>query len=72
MSTFLVELYATTPPEVRALAASGLTRTVFVPGDETCFFLFEAGSASDVERALDLAGVGYERVVPAVVSGGVQ
>jgi hypothetical protein len=41
-------------------------RTVFVPGDQTCFQLYEARSASVVEEASRRAGIAFERVVAAV------
>ena len=44
-------------------------RTTFLPGDETCFHLFEAASAEVVEDAVGRAKLGRARVVPAVESG---
>ena len=41
-------------------------RSVFVPEDETCFFLFEAASATAVQEAGRRAAVQFERVVEAV------
>jgi Protein of unknown function (DUF4242) len=40
-------------------------RTIFVPEDETCFYLFEAGSATVVREASRRAAVQFERVVEA-------
>jgi hypothetical protein len=37
-------------------------RSIFVPKDETCFFLYEAGSADDVREAASRAGVPFEHV----------
>ena len=52
-----------------ALAETGravrYVRTVFVPGDETCFYLFEADAAEDVADALRRAGIDCERIVEA-------
>ena len=42
-------------------------RTVFVPGDESCFYLFEADAAEDVADALRRAGIDCERIVEADV-----
>ena len=41
-------------------------RTTFLPDDETCFHVFEAGSAEVVEAAVGRAGLGRARVVRAV------
>lgn len=53
---------------VRA-AANGVVGTTFLqslylPGDETCFFLFDSPSAELVGRAAALAGLTVDRVVP--------
>ncbi len=40
--------------------------SIFLPEDETCFCLFEAGSRSALERLGERAGVDYERIVPAL------
>jgi hypothetical protein len=40
-------------------------RTIFVPGDELCFVLFEAPSAEAVIRASERGGLRYERLMPA-------
>ncbi len=75
MTTFLAECYvsaATPPDEVSALmrrgaetvAAEGVEvtyiRSIVVPGDETCFHVFEAGTADAV------AAVGARVVVPLI------
>jgi hypothetical protein len=44
--------------------------SVFVPADETVFFLFSAGSAVAVEDASRRAGVPFERVLESVVALG--
>jgi hypothetical protein len=53
------------------LSASGhavrYVRTVFVPGDETCFYLFEADAAEDVAEVIRRAGIECERIVEANV-----
>jgi hypothetical protein len=41
-------------------------RTIFVPGDEMCFHLFEAASPDAVAEAIDGAGISYERIMPAI------
>jgi len=40
-------------------------RAIFVPEDETCLFLYEAGSADTVREAAVLAGLPFERVAEA-------
>jgi hypothetical protein len=44
-------------------------RTIHVPEDETCFFVFDAPSSQDAALAAQLAEVGPLRVVEAVSSG---
>ena len=39
--------------------------TIFLPGDETCFHLLEAGSEADVRAVALRAGIDADRVVPA-------
>jgi hypothetical protein len=83
MGTFLVELYAADGAAVArgvALtrrAAERLTcegtrvrhlRSIFVPEDETCFFLYEAASAEAVDLAARESGLPFERVSAAVGS----
>ncbi len=41
-------------------------RSIFVPEDETCFLLYEAGSADDVREAARRADLQFERVALAV------
>jgi hypothetical protein len=41
-------------------------RTTFLPDDETCFHLFEAGSANAVAEVSRRAKLGRARVVPAI------
>lgn len=40
-------------------------RSIFVPDDETCFFLYEAASAADVEEAARRASLPFDRVAVA-------
>ena len=51
----------------RDMAADGTRITflgsTFVAAEEYCFCRFESGSAADVERACELAGVSYARIV---------
>ena len=39
-----------------------LVRTIFVPEDETCFYLFEAGSAGAVREVGARAALPFDRV----------
>lgn len=57
--------------ERSALAAEELTRagtpvryvrSIFVPGDETCFHLYEAASAELVREAAQRAAITFERI----------
>ena len=41
-------------------------RSIFLPEDETCLFLYEAGSAAAVRDAVGRAALSCERVVEAV------
>jgi hypothetical protein len=41
-------------------------RSIFVPEDETCFYLFEATSADTVREAAARAGLAFGRVAEAV------
>jgi hypothetical protein len=41
-------------------------RSIFVPEDETCFFLCEAGSAEAVREAVRRAALTFDRVAEAV------
>lgn len=42
-------------------------RSIFVPEDETCFYLYEAERADAVREAATRAGLPFERVVEALV-----
>jgi hypothetical protein len=42
-----------------------LIHVVFVPSDETCFVLYEAGSVAEVTAAGLLAGLEFDRVATA-------
>ena len=44
-------------------------QTIYVPADETCFTLFEAGSLELVTETSDRFGLGYRRVVSAIAIG---
>lgn len=44
-------------------------RSLFVPEDETCFFLYEAASAEAVREAARRAGLAFERVAVAQSGG---
>jgi hypothetical protein len=41
-------------------------RTIFVPEDETCFFLYDAASAEAAGEATRRAGLSFDRVVEAI------
>jgi hypothetical protein len=41
-------------------------RAIFVPEDETCFLLYETGSADAVREAARRAGLGRERITEAL------
>ena len=41
-------------------------RSTFLPGDQTCYCLFEGPSERAVAQANDKAGIPYERIVAAV------
>ena len=43
-------------------------RMTFLPDDETCFHIFEAGSKEDVSEACRRAGIDSGRIVSAVES----
>lgn len=43
-------------------------RSIFVPDEETCFFLFEAESSSVVSEAARRAALRFERVAHAVTT----
>jgi hypothetical protein len=46
----------------------GYLRSIFVPEDETCFFVYEAASADNVRQAARLAGLPFERVAQVVAT----
>jgi hypothetical protein len=69
------EFEAVTPPLVaaaRAVSRGGMRvrhlRSIFVPEDQTCFLLFEAGSPASVHQVTERAGLQVTRVVAAVDS----
>jgi hypothetical protein len=81
MTTFLAECYVSAahrPDEVAALMRSGTDaaaaegvdvkyiRSIVVPGDETCFHVFEAGSAEAVTDVSLRVAVPLVRIVEAV------
>ena len=81
MPEFLVEFYvsrqdagAVERAERARLSADALTRegtpvrylrAILVPEDETCFLLFEAGSADAVREAAKRAALPFERITEA-------
>ena len=54
----------------RKLSREGVSvryiRTTLLPGDETCFHLFDADCSEAVEEVCRRAGIGHARVVPAI------
>jgi hypothetical protein len=42
-------------------------RSLFVPEDETCFYLYEASTAADVREAAHRAALPFDRVAEAIV-----
>jgi hypothetical protein len=78
---FLAERYlSSATPETLAshvhddrVAASAMSirhiQTIYVPGDETCFTLFEAASPELVLEASERFELGYRRVMPAITFG---
>jgi hypothetical protein len=42
-----------------------LVRSVFVPEDETCIFIYEADSLDSVRLAAERGGLAFEHVAPA-------
>ena len=81
MADYLVEIYLSRANDVDAsvararAAAEELTRegtpvayvsSIFVPEDETCFFLYQALSADAVREAARRASFAFERVSEAV------
>jgi hypothetical protein len=57
----------------QALAREGkpvrFLRSIFVPEDETCFYLYEAPSAETVRAAAARAGLRFHRITEAVSDG---
>jgi hypothetical protein len=45
-------------------------RSIFAPDEETCFYLYEAGSAEIVQEAARRAALPAERVTEVVTKGG--
>ncbi len=61
--------------EARVAAVEALTRegtpiryvrSIFVPEDETCFYLYEAASVDAVREAAHRAGLAFERIAETV------
>jgi hypothetical protein len=44
-------------------------RSIFMPEDETCFLIYEAGSAEAVRAAATQAELPFERVTKAIAAG---
>jgi hypothetical protein len=76
----MVELYAPASTEASgARAAEGATRSlrdeglavrylrsIVIPGDETCFHVFEAPSAEAVREVGRRAAIRFDRIVPVI------
>jgi hypothetical protein len=72
MPSYLVETYLAREgaASVRSAAAKlRCAQSIYVPEDETCFFVVEAPSQSDAALAAQRAGLAPVRVVEAVASG---
>jgi hypothetical protein len=54
----------------RAGTAVRYLRSIFVPDEETCFYLYEAATAADVRAAAQLAQLPVHNVVEAISSDG--
>lgn len=72
MPEFLVEAYVSrTDAAVEVPAFEGassdlrLIRSIFVPEDETCFYLFQARSLDAVRKAVTRVGLRVERITEA-------
>jgi hypothetical protein len=81
VSEFIVEVYV---PASGAVGTAGVReaaeeqtrhgppvrylRAILVPDDETCYLLFDAGSADDVRAVVTRAAVPYERISAAIES----
>jgi Nickel responsive protein SCO4226-like len=85
VAKYLVELYSPTAgsgdlPSAAARARSKevarsrqevrYLRSIFVPGDELCFLLYEGPSAEAVAEAVRQAAITFDRIVPVAVDGG--
>ena len=75
MSEFLVEAYvARSEAPVDELGFREVSpvvrfvRSIFVPEDETCFYLFEAPSIDAVREVVQHAGLKVERISEATVA----
>jgi len=72
--SYLVEVYVPNAEDARAAARQlsreggsvRYVRMTFLPGDETCFHVFEADSEEAVAEACRRAGLGSPRIVAAV------
>lgn len=76
MIEFLVEAYVSrsdAPADERKfselLPAIRFVRSIYVPEDETCFYLFQAASIDDVREAAVRAGLRVERITEALSAG---
>jgi hypothetical protein len=80
MASFLAERYYPEPSTREAIAALTesqcaaartmdirLIEAIYVPGDETCFTLFEAPSRERVMEASERFALGYNRVMLAIM-----
>jgi hypothetical protein len=50
----------------------GYLRSIFVPADETCFFLYEAAAAEDVEEAARRASLPFDHVAMVIAGREVE
>jgi len=73
MPSFVVETYLardSAPVEpTRGSPRVRFDRSIHIPEDEICFYVFDAQSAGDVARAAKRAGLDPIRIVEAISSG---
>ena len=72
MPSYLVETYLARGCTASARSAAAKLRckqSIYIPEDETCFYVFDAPSPSKAALAAQLAGLEPVRVVEAIPSG---
>jgi hypothetical protein len=72
MPSYLVESYLAREQAASVRSAAAKLRfahSIYVPEDETCFFVFDAESLSEAALAAQVAGITPVRIVEAISSG---